>query len=89
MLLGAAEPVFLNVDGDQELIPRNEFRSLCIAWRAGTITLFLLVPSPHRLFKNSSSVSRNAPAITTEAKSKDPGWRDKVDSGIGLRLTLA
>ncbi len=29
MLLGAAEPVFLNVYGDQELIPNNEFRSLC------------------------------------------------------------
>ncbi len=26
-----------------------------VAWRAGTITLFLLGPNPHRLFKNSSS----------------------------------
>jgi hypothetical protein len=27
-----------------------------VAWLAGTITLFLSVPSPHRFFKNSSSV---------------------------------
>jgi hypothetical protein len=33
------EPVFLNVYGAQESIPRNEFY---VAWRAGTITLFLL-----------------------------------------------
>jgi hypothetical protein len=31
---GSAEPVFLNVYGAQELIPRNEFRSLYVA-RAG------------------------------------------------------
>jgi hypothetical protein len=27
-----------------------------LAWRAGTITFSYLVPSPHRFFKNSSSV---------------------------------
>jgi hypothetical protein len=38
-----AEHVFLNVYGAQESIPRNEFRqSMYVAWRAGTITLFLL-----------------------------------------------
>ncbi len=30
-----------------------------VVWRAGTIILFLLVPSPHRLFKNSSSGLQN------------------------------
>ncbi len=34
------EPVFLNIYGAQESIPRNEYRF--VAWRAGTITLFLL-----------------------------------------------
>jgi hypothetical protein len=33
------EPVFLNVYGAQELTPRNV---AYVAWRAGTITLFLL-----------------------------------------------
>ncbi len=28
----------------------------CVAWRAGTTTLFYSVPSPHRLFKNTSTV---------------------------------
>ncbi len=36
------EPVFLNVYGAQESIPRNEFRQPYVTWRAGTITLFLL-----------------------------------------------
>ncbi len=36
------EPVFLNVYGAQESIPRNEFRQPNVAWRAGTITLFLV-----------------------------------------------
>jgi hypothetical protein len=36
------EPVFFfNVYGAQESIPRNEFRQPNVAWRAGTITLFL------------------------------------------------
>jgi hypothetical protein len=35
-----SEPVFLNVYGAQQSIPRNEFRQH-VAWRAGTITLFL------------------------------------------------
>ncbi len=26
-----------------------------VVWQSGTKTLFLLVPGPHRLFKNSSS----------------------------------
>jgi hypothetical protein len=38
------EPVFLNIYGAQESIPRNEFRQpMYVAWRAGTITLFLLL----------------------------------------------
>jgi hypothetical protein len=36
------EPVFLNVYGAQESIPRNEFRTAYVAWLAGIITLFLL-----------------------------------------------
>ncbi len=38
------EPVFLNVYGAPELIPRNAFRipPAYVAWWAGTITLFLL-----------------------------------------------
>ncbi len=36
------EPVFLNVYGAQESILRNELRQPYVAWRAGTITLFLL-----------------------------------------------
>jgi hypothetical protein len=32
-----------------------------VAWRAGTITLFLLGPSPQRLIKNSSSDPGSAP----------------------------
>ncbi len=35
------EPVFLNVYGAQEFIPRNEFRQPNVALRAGTMTLFL------------------------------------------------
>ncbi len=40
----------------KELIP-----PAYVAWRAGTITLFLLgFPSPHRLFKNSTSAFYDA-----------------------------
>jgi hypothetical protein len=38
--------------------PRNRpqvINSASEAWRAGTITLFYAIPSPHRLFKNSST----------------------------------
>ncbi len=36
---------------------KESFSSAYLAWRAGTITLFpLLIPSLHRMFKNSSSV---------------------------------
>ncbi len=35
--------------------PRNRFKGMNVAWRAGPITLSSPVPSPHRLFKNSSS----------------------------------
>jgi hypothetical protein len=39
-----SEPVFLNVYGAQESIPMNEFLPPAyVAWRAGTITIFLLV----------------------------------------------
>ncbi len=37
-----AEPVFLNVYGAPESIPRNESPPAYVAWRAGTITLFLI-----------------------------------------------
>ncbi len=37
-----AKPVFLNVYRVRESIPRNEFCQPMIAWRAGTIILFLL-----------------------------------------------
>ncbi len=40
------EPVFLNIYGAQESIPRNEFY---VAWRAGTITLFLLGAYPPQI----------------------------------------
>ncbi len=41
---GPPEPVFLNVYGAQESIPRHQLRQpmYYVAWRAGTITLFLL-----------------------------------------------
>jgi hypothetical protein len=39
-LLRRPEPVILNVYGAQELIPRDP--PAYVAWRAGTITLFLL-----------------------------------------------
>jgi hypothetical protein len=53
-----SEPVFLNVYGAQELIPRNEFRQPM--WPGGPVRFVrkpysYSVPSPHRLFKNSSS----------------------------------
>ncbi len=35
-------PNFLNFQGAQESIPRNQFRQAVVAWRAGTTTLFLL-----------------------------------------------
>jgi hypothetical protein len=37
------EPLFVNVKGAQESIPRDQFRqAVCVAWRAGTTTAFLL-----------------------------------------------
>jgi hypothetical protein len=51
-----SEPVLLNVYGVPELIPRNEFRQPM--WPGGPVRkpYSSSVPSPHRLFKNSSSV---------------------------------
>jgi hypothetical protein len=51
------EPEFLNLYGAQESIPRKQFRQgVCVAWRDGTTTLFLLGRFLlHRLFKNSST----------------------------------
>ncbi len=48
------EPVLLNVYGAPELIPRNEFRQST----GGPVRkpYSSSMPSPHRLFKNSSSV---------------------------------
>jgi hypothetical protein len=58
IMLERAEPVFLNVYGARESIPRNEFRQS--TWRAGTITLFLLGSySPHRLFKKFQLFTKN------------------------------
>jgi hypothetical protein len=38
------EPVFVNVYGAQESIPTKSIPPAYVAWRAGTITLFLLGP---------------------------------------------
>ncbi len=55
--------------------PRNRFHvivpSAYVAWRAGTIILFLYsVPSRHRLFKNSSTVYYPNPQCTMNERYK-------------------
>ena len=52
-----SEPVLLNVYGAPELIPRNEFRQPMQPGRPVRKPYSSSVPSPHRLFKNSSSES--------------------------------
>jgi hypothetical protein len=47
--------VFLNVYGAQESIPRNEFRQPMYPGRPVRYPYSYSVPSPRRLFKNSSS----------------------------------
>jgi hypothetical protein len=42
LVVESTELVFLNIYGAQEPIPRNEFPPAYVAWRAGTIILFLL-----------------------------------------------
>jgi hypothetical protein len=41
LAVNTLEPVFLNIYGAQESIPRMNSANL-VAWRAGTVTLFLL-----------------------------------------------
>jgi hypothetical protein len=50
------EPEFLNFEGTQESIPRNQFR-LAVSGGGGPVRqpYSYSVPSPHRLFKNSST----------------------------------
>jgi hypothetical protein len=50
------EPVLLNVYGAPALIPRNEFRQPMEPGGPVRKPYSSSVPSPHRLFKNSSSV---------------------------------
>ena len=49
------KPIFLNVYGTQESIPRNEFRQPKQPGGPVRKPYSSSVPSPHRLFKNSSS----------------------------------
>ncbi len=58
-ILLCTEPVLLNVYGAPELIPRNEFRQPIQPGGPVRKPYSSLVPSPHRLFKNSSSVHTN------------------------------
>ncbi len=39
----------------QESIPKEPVPPGCVAWRAGTTTLYLLGYLPHRVFKKSST----------------------------------
>ena len=59
------EPVLLNVYGAPELIPRNEFRQPMQPGGPVRKPYSSSVPSPHSLFKNSSSVypSRDGPSV--------------------------
>jgi hypothetical protein len=50
-----SEPVLLNVYGAPELMPRNEFRQPMLSGGPVRKPYSSSVPSPHRLFKNSSS----------------------------------
>jgi hypothetical protein len=49
------EPVFLNFYGAQESIPGNRFRQSMKPGGPAGQTYSYSVPSPHRLFKNSST----------------------------------
>jgi hypothetical protein len=49
------EPVFLNVNGAPELIPRNKFSQPMKPGGPVQKPYSSSMPSPHRLFKNSSS----------------------------------
>jgi len=45
-----SEPEFLNVYGAQESSPQESIPPASVAWRAGTITLFVVtLARPHRL----------------------------------------
>ncbi len=55
-----SEPVLLNVYGASELMPRNEFRQPMQSGGPVRKPYSSSMPSPHRLFKNSSS-DTNAP----------------------------
>jgi hypothetical protein len=52
------EPVYLNVSGARYRFQGKNSASLCSLAGQYDITLFYSVPSPHRLFKNSSTVHR-------------------------------
>ncbi len=60
-LYSKTEPVFLNVYGAQESIPRNEFRQPMYPGGPVRQLYSSSVPSPHRLFTNSSSVRYSVP----------------------------
>jgi hypothetical protein len=49
--MASSEPVFLNAYWAPELTPEKEVPPAYIAWRAGTITLFLLGSKPPKTFK--------------------------------------
>jgi hypothetical protein len=55
VMISLPEPVFLNVYGAQESIPRNEFRQPMKPGGPVQKPYSYSVPSPHRLFKYSSS----------------------------------
>ncbi len=49
------EPEFFNILRSPRIDSQEPIPPGFVAWRAGTTTLYS-VPSPHRLFKNSSTV---------------------------------
>ncbi len=58
------------IDSKEPISPR------CVAWWAGTTTLFLSIPSPHRLFKNSSTVHCTVPTPSRLTRIYLHHWRD-------------
>ncbi len=58
------EPVLLNVYGAPELMPRNEFRQPMQSGGPVRKPYSSSVPSPHRLFKNTSSVGNHILYLT-------------------------
>jgi hypothetical protein len=56
-----------------------------VAWRAGTINLFYLVPSPHRLFKNSSSAPYDYEKAWDGIFEQSMGARNQVGIGLSYR----